>query len=108
MGGLTAGMSGGTARHGQNQKMGEPAGRRIILQPSAAAEVQLERVAETGRAQPGVQGQTVEGSLPAAGFGSKIRGEAVQVRGRGIKPGRCIRGEAFEVGNPAGQEGSGL
>lgn len=84
--------------------MGEPAGRHIIVRASAAAEVQLERAAETGRAQPGVQGQTVKGSLPAAGFRSKIRSEAVKVWGGGIKPGRCIRGEAFEVRNPAGQE----
>lgn len=81
-------MSGGTAGHGQNQKMGETERRRTALRASASAGLQRKRPEEAGRAPPGLQGQTVQNGNPAAGrgFGSKVRSEAVKTR-RGL-PGR--------------------
>lgn len=54
-GGLTAGVSGGTAGHGQNKKMGEPQSRHTGTWPYPAAGTQLERAEGTGLAEAGVQ-----------------------------------------------------
>ncbi|MNH38378.1 hypothetical protein D3C79_993980 [compost metagenome] len=40
--------------------MGKPESRDAEPGPAAAAEGQLERLAETGKAQPGIQGEAVE------------------------------------------------